>query len=151
MNPMSGIGRILNLRTTMTRVNLVPVKELMDQHLIAECKELHQLSGGLRKSFNSKQGLTLDRVPKKFTLGKGHCLFFADKALYIARRYQEIKHEMLQRGFNCNWPEVNLDNWPKEFHKDWNPSENDLNIVRERIAQKLNQKPGWYRYYGSPI
>lgn len=44
--------------------------------------------------------------------------------------------------------EFPLDLWPLELFNDWEPTIEAKNIVRERIALRVAQRPNWYRYYG---
>ena len=55
--------------------------------------------------------------------------------------------EMRRRGFDPQHP-FPREKWPDHLMNDWKPSERDKNIVRERIALRISQKPNWYRYYG---
>ena len=135
----------------MTRINLVPPVELMDQHLIAEYRETRLLVENLRRSFNSRNGMSKDKIPSEFTLNRGHVLFFKDKGLYIKRRYGELLKEMRARGFEPQYDTIDVSCWPVGFFNDWQPSERDMNIVRERIALRISSRPKWYRYYGKVI
>jgi deoxyribonuclease (pyrimidine dimer) len=130
----------------MTRVNIVPVSELMDQHLVAEYRELLMVPASLKRSLKGKLDI-IPRIPKSYTLGKGHVLFFMDKGLYLDKRYQELIAEMKSRGMK---PDPNRvfpkDAFPKEFYNDWAPTEQDLAIIRARIKEKISMKPDWYRY-----
>ena len=132
----------------MTRINLVPPVELMDQHLVAEYREIRLLTENLRRSFRSKNGMSKDKIPASFTLMKGHILFFKDKGKYIHKRYKQLQQEMKRRGFEPQFPEIDVTVWPKGFFNDWKPSKRDCDLVRKRIAEKINMKPTWYRYYG---
>ena len=38
--------------------------------------------------------------------------------------------------------------WPDDLYRDWSPSEKELEIVRQRIQERIDQKPDWYRYSG---
>ena len=55
--------------------------------------------------------------------------------------------EMKGRGMS---PDPNRhfkkEHWPDELYKDWEPKEKDLGVIRERIQQKISQKPNWYRW-----
>lgn len=132
----------------MTRINLVPPTELMDQHLIAEYREIRLLTENLRRSFRSKNGMDKNRIPTEFTLMKGHILFFKDKGKYIYKRYKHLQEEMRRRGFSPRHEEIDVSVWPTGFFNDWEPSERDFKIIRDRIAFKIAMKPDWYRYYG---
>ena len=35
--------------------------------------------------------------------------------------------------------------FPKELYNDWMPSLDEQKIVRQRIQEKINMKPNWYR------
>ena len=131
----------------MTRINLVEPEELMDQHLIAEYREIRLLCSNLKRTLDSKHGFVESKVPKQFTLNSGHCYFFYNKGKYIEKRYNALMEEMRQRGFEPQHP-FPKHKWPKCLQKDWTPTERDKNIVRERIALRISQKPNWYRYYG---
>lgn len=134
----------------MTRINLVDPVELMDQHLIAEYREIRLLCAGLRRTLKSKQGFVLSKVPLRFTLNRGHMYFFYNKGRYIHHRYEELRKEMKRRGFTPQH-DFPLETWPVELYNDWSPSEQDKHIVRERIQLRIGQRPGWYRYYGKCI
>ena len=131
----------------MTRINLVDPAELMDQHLIAEYREIRLLCANLTRTLNSKRGFRQEAVPDEFTLNSGHVYFFYDKGRYIHKRYEQLKAEMRERGF-VPQHEFPLEIWPTELYNDWEPSERDKDIVRERIAQRISERPGWYRYGG---
>ena len=123
----------------------------MDQHLIAEYRETRLLTQNLRRSFQSKNGLDKTKIPKQFTLNAGHILFFKDKGEYIRKRYDQLQTEMRKRGFTPTFPEIDTAVWPHGFKNDWVPTERDMAIVRERIALRISQRPGWYRYYGKSL
>lgn len=144
----------------MTRLNLVPVSELMDQHLFAEWREIKMVPGSLSRSIRSiqKKSDSLDaayaeilkKVPSKFTLNKGHVTFFYDKAAYLKRRYAELTEELLARGYNINLSD-GLDtsgvllSLPDFLCKDYNPTNDDLVIIRQRIQERIDKQPNWYR------
>ena len=131
----------------MTRINLINPKELTDQHLIAEYREITMIPAALKRTINSKSGLILRKIPTKFTLNKGHVKFFYNKGEYLFIRYQLLVKEMEKRGFK---PNKNRE-FPKQIFIDynlfqnWQPSLIDIKIIQARIAEKINQKPNWYR------
>lgn len=134
----------------MTRINILPPDELMDQHLIAEYRETRLLTENLRRSFRMT-GADKNKIPKQFTLNKGHILFFKDKGAYIAKRYEELQAEMRRRGFVPTFPTIDTSVWPPGFFNDWTPTKRDQDVVRERIAVRISQRPGWYRYMGQVV
>ncbi len=137
----------------MTRINLVPPSELMDQHLMAEYREIKMIARSLRRSIQARgiEG-ALKIIPAEFTLGKGHVSFFYDKAIYINSRYAWLQYELLERGFNLSdVADSSADRmgvWlalPQVYWKDYKPTEKALATVRERIASRIAEKPNWYR------
>ena len=131
----------------MTRINIIPVEELTDQHLIAEYREITMVPAALKRTLSSKVGLRKEKISKRYTLNTGHVYFFYDKGLYLYKRYQEIITEMKGRGFNPNparrFPK---DVFPDYLYNDWMPSLDEQKIIRKRIEEKINMKPGWYRH-----
>ena len=131
----------------MTRINIVPVSELKDQHLIAEYREITMVPGSLKRTLVSKIGYKESKVPKKYKLNGGHVYFFYNKGKYLYKRYQEIVIEMKLRGFN---PDSNR-KFPKDIfidnnlYNDWMPTMEDYKIIRQRIAERIASKPEWYR------
>ena len=142
----------------MTRINLVPPSELIDQHLFAEFREIKMIPMSLRRSILAR-GVeeVLLKIPKEFTLNTGHVSFFYDKATYLFQRYGLLIHELRKRGINfdetsqldpCNiYGTIAGDS---RFMKKYEPTPKALCIIRQRIAEKIAMKPDWYRYYGVP-
>ena len=131
----------------MTRINIIPTSELADQHLIAEYREITMVPAALKRTLRSKSGLRRERISKTYTLNTGHVYFFYDKGLYLNNRYQEIISEMKARGFN---PDPNRKFpkhiFPEDLYNDWMPSHDEQKIIRQRIQEKINMKPEWYRH-----
>ena len=131
----------------MTRINLVPPSELTDQHLVAEYREIFMVGSSLQRSIASKNwSKTLATLPEKFTLNAGHVKFFYNKGLYLSNRYQQLVREMKHRGMTPD-PDrrFKTEQWPQELWNDWSPSNRDKELIRERIQERINEKPGWYR------
>lgn len=131
----------------MTRINLVPPDELTDQHLVAEYREIFMVGSSLQRSLASKSWpKTLANLPETFTLNAGHVKFFYNKGLYLDKRYQQLVHEMKQRGMTPD-PDrrFKIEQWPVELWNDWEPSDQDKQIIRERIQERIDAKPNWYR------
>lgn len=131
----------------MTRINLISPQSLYDQHLLAEIKEINQLAGSFRKSLQSANGIQSERISKQFTLNTGHVYFFYDKGLYLHKRFDQLKREAIARGFNVS-AEFNNE-WTKnkriDLYRDWTPEKRDISLIEERIREKVNMKPNWYR------
>ena len=92
-------------------------------------------------------------MPPAFTLNTGHVSFFYDKGAYLRERFYELCIELARRGINFDTtskldPDGVFDSLPARFNQHYTPTPEALALVRERIAEKLALRPGWYRYYG---
>ena len=131
----------------MTRINIVPVDELMDQHLIAEYREITMVPAALNRTLKSKKGLDPKKISNTYTLNTGHVYFFYDKGLYLSKRYHALISEMKKRCFS---PDIDR-KFPVDIFKnnglynDWEPRPNEYLIIRKRIEEKIKMKPQWYR------
>lgn len=142
----------------MTRINLVKVTELTDQHVMAEYREIKMVPSSLARSLVARsEREVLARIPPAFTLNTGHVSFFYDKMQSLAQRHQKLFLELQYRGFTLdgNPYRDNLalfDGYMyTQFWGDYNPTREALRIIRARIAEKIAMKPGWYRYLGVPL
>jgi deoxyribonuclease (pyrimidine dimer) len=158
----------------VTRINLVPPEELADQHLFAEFREIKMVPKSLARSIRAWRervvtamrtgaikgdpahaqaiaiAMMLECLPERYTLNSGHVSFFYDKGLYLACRYRALRHELRRRGINFNL-ESQLDPdrifWlDKRLCQNYTPTPEALALVRERISQRLSERPGWYRW-----
>ena len=129
----------------MTRINVVPVDELSDQHLIAEYRELPRV-------FSQK--LNLDGAPEKYCLGKGHVKWGRNHAKFIINRISQILNEMTFRGFHVSfWRPQSIcalgEYWysePVSCFKDYVPTNDDIELNRARLIEKYRMRPNWYRW-----
>jgi len=132
----------------MTRINLVDPRELSNQHLVAEYREIFMVGSALQRSMKSKNwNKAKQDIPSEFTLNAGHVKFFYNKGKYLNKRYQLIVKEMKRRGMS---PDSNRrfkkNQFPLNFYNDWTPTSKDLEIIRKRINEKIKLKPGWYKW-----
>jgi len=130
----------------MTRINSgIDPSELVDQHLVAEYREIGRISILFEQKFI--KGEKFEDIPKEFCLGKGHMSFFLDKGKFIHDRFESIKEEMKRRGFNTTLEFRNT--WEKhnrlDMYKDFVPSVKVRDILLERIKQKMPKNPRYYR------
>lgn len=136
----------------MTRINLIPAKLLLDQHLLAEKKEINQLAGQMQRSLRSPN-FDYYLLPDTYTLGKGHVKFWYRYGAYIRYRYREIYKECLRRNFDVQ--DNFNDEWSKhgdhEYNLDFEPSEGHVLISKDRILRRFDEKPNFYRYFGKPV
>jgi len=124
----------------MVRVNLVNPKVLADQHLIAEYREILLLFGIYRKRNGNK-------ISKSDNNLMHPVQFYQDKLLYLKHRHEDIKEEMKKRNFKPK-KTIDINDFNFERLNDWNPKKEHIDKIKERITQRLNEKPSWYRYYG---
>lgn len=135
----------------MTRINsAIPVKNLTDEHLLAEHREIKRLPCCLGKSIKSG---SIRKIPSKFTLGNGHVLYFLDKQEFLYNRYLEIHNELIKRGFII---QNYSDNWNHLKHsKYWfnhGCDEHEKHLLVERISTRINEsKKKCFHYYKSKI
>lgn len=119
----------------MTRINVgIPPEELTDQHLIAEHREIKRIPNVIAKGKYS-----LDGQPEKFKLGTGHVKFFYDKLSYLLKRYKSLYKECKKRGFNVQDYSAAWDNVPKELMGEYTPTDEDRELIKERINERLNK------------
>ena len=132
----------------MTRINIVPTEELSDQHLVAEYRELFMVGSALARTLKSpNRDKSLSSIPEKFTFNTGHVKFFYNKGEYLHKRYIALQEEMKARGMNPDPDRVfKREQWPDELYNDWTPSEQEQAILRERLQERIDQKPDWYRW-----
>jgi deoxyribonuclease (pyrimidine dimer) len=134
----------------MTRINVIPVKELMDQHLLAEIREIVRLPKNLHISLNRKsKPFSESEIPPEYVLGKGHVKFFMSKFKWLEKRYLELLDEAKNRSFTIKKTYVGIfSEVPTRFYNDWQVSEIAVERNKERIKERLDSKQGFYRYYG---
>ena len=151
------VGLIPTQRTIqfiMTRVNLVSVEDLADQHLFAEGRELKMIPAKVRKLWLSNTvniiSMRVNSVPE-YTMSTGHVTFFYDKIEWLYRRHLALTEELEKRKFNIS----NYDSYlgfhhgiPGELIGNWKPTIREIKINVGRISERLHQRPTWYRYYG---
>lgn len=132
----------------MTRINLIDVSELSDQHLMAEYRELPMIGSALKRTLNSKSGFQKSKVSNHYCLNGGHVYFFMNKKKFLFKRYQLLIEELRLRGYNIN-PDAREVDW-EVFNKieqiDWQPDNKDIEVNLERIRERINLKPQWYRW-----
>ena len=121
----------------MTRINVgIPPAELINQHLIAEHREIKRIPNCIAKGKYNMEG-----IPDKFKLGTGHVKFFYNKLLYLKKRYISLYNECIKRGFNVQNYISAWDNVPQKLMNDYKVKANDCRIIRQRINdRKTNRK-----------
>lgn len=118
----------------MTRINVIPVCELSDQHLIAEYRELPRV---LKQTINVKD------APKEYHLGKGHVKWAKCHELFLVKRQMDIIREMRFRNFHVSYGQLfDL----SRFDGDYIPTIDAIKVNRDRIKEKIGKKPNWYKW-----
>lgn len=120
----------------MTRINVVPVSELTDKHLVAEYRELPRIYNAALKFYvDGEKG----NVPEIYVLGTGHMKFFYYKLNYIHKRHIELIEEMKTRGFHTNFTGEIPENikLPKRFWNDYIPTNEAIALNRKRIKERI--------------
>lgn len=135
----------------MTRINTVPPENLTDQHLMAEYRELPMVMASLKRSAASHNGIP--QPASQYTLNKGHVTFFYDKGAFLKRRYDALVRELAVRGYSLDAERKADFSIFKQLNRynDWQPTQNDHAVNAARIVERINAKPDWYRFHGSPI
>lgn len=126
----------------MTRINCVPVGELMGKHLVAEYRELPRVCGLVARHVAAGRSLAdvQRRQPAVYTLGRGHVLFFYTRLLWLSWRHVHLVNEMGRRGYHAQFKEnlrVSYANIPQEWWDDWEPDDAAMAINRARIEERL--------------
>jgi deoxyribonuclease (pyrimidine dimer) len=140
----------------MTRINLVPVKDLADQHLFAEWREIKMVPAALRRSLKTRnKGNILAGIPKRYTLNTGHVTFFFNKMKFLTERYKLLTDELVKREYSLGSGDdftIFTQDLPGEFnHVDWYPDKKEIAINVERILLRISEKPLWYKYLSKPL
>ena len=139
----------------MTRINsAINPKNLTDQHLIAELRELPRIFTAVNKRI--EQGKFFDDIPKEFTLGEGHVKFFYNKLLFLSSRHLLLRCEYFSR-FEKEWQfkiEVRL--FPHQYGlvglwNSYKSTEKEKQLLIDRISTRINESNQIPRYYGEKI
>lgn len=121
----------------MTRINVVSVTELCDQHLLAEHRELTRIPNDIVK----REGNVPLSTAKAYLLGAGHVTFFRNKLKFLKSRYDALHQECLDRGFNVvyKWPDKASEY--AELWQDYVVTEEDILLNQKRIQERMPENP----------
>ena len=125
----------------MTRINVVPVQELSDLHLIAEYRELPRVI---------KQDISVKNAPQNYKLGEGHVKWARTHLRYVINRYIDLYYEMKIRGFKTSYnPTELVDLYNRidlELHNDYKVTKADIAVNRQRLLEKYRAEPNLYKW-----
>lgn len=128
----------------MTRVSVGYCKQLVDKHLNKERIEV------LRIPNKIKAGKYKSKPIDKFTLNTGHELSLMNKVLFLKKHYEALTEECRERGFNPTDYSDAFNGIPEHLMNDYEPTEHDRQIVRERIVERLKTMKN-LKYYRKDI
>jgi deoxyribonuclease (pyrimidine dimer) len=140
----------------MTRLNLT--LKLSDELLINALGEEPRVLSGVLKRIESGKGF--GDIPQCFTLNKGHVTFFYDKCAYVWKRYDSLRKEYVRRfkrHYSLDHLHLIIERYDKiENHSillcnNWNPTEQDIILVKQRIYEKSKNYRRPHHYYGKVI
>lgn len=124
---------------TMTRINTIDPRVLLDQHLFAEYRELP-------RAVHTAKPYRKD-IPPSYRMGKGHVLFFADKTEWLVNRHRALVEELVLRGYKLS----NVAPLVAKESTAWCPSATDHTTNLARLQDRLDARPGWYRLRGELV
>lgn len=128
----------------MTRVSVGFCKSLCDKHLLKERIEVLRIPNKIKQ--NKYKSKPIDA----FTLNKGHELSLINKVLFLKKHYLALTEECIRRGFNPTDYSDAFNDIPEHLMNDYEPTEYDRHIVRERITERLKTMSN-LRYNREPI
>lgn len=117
----------------MTRINVVPVTELTNAHLLAEHREIKRIPNCI-----AKWRYSLVWAPAQYTLWTGHVKFFYDKLGWLYERYVLLYNECKARNFNITNFSQAFEGCPAKLFGGYIPTKEALKINRERIYIRIN-------------
>ncbi len=123
----------------MTRINCIPVKQLADQHLFIEYREITRVSKLARGMLDYG----------KYTLGEGHVKFFYDKGLYLSNRCEALYNELILRGYNPTHKIYKPH--PAALNDDWEPNKQDMVTNLVRLSAKVVEQPKFYTLHKQKV
>lgn len=124
----------------MTRINLIPPKQLIRQHLVAEYRELPRVFGLVHAQSSKGKRPSDLKIPKSFVLGTGHVTFFYDKLEFLRKRFGLLVDEMRSRCYTVNHADIPsfTVEIPTEWWNDYYPSDREIEISNARIEDRKN-------------
>lgn len=127
----------------MTRINCIDPALLSGKHLVAEYRELPRVFNLAHAAMLRGDRPDDPRIPPRYTLGRGHVLFFYPRCGYLRRRFLLLVAEMQHRGYAPGYLDV-----PPVFQQldtgwrcNWEP---DASAMRSNLWRLLDKDPAWY-------
>jgi len=124
----------------VTRINVVDPRDLTDEHLFAEWRELPRVFSLAAASPAGRP------VPAAYTLGTGHMLFFLPRLGWLGRRHAALTVELLSRGYNL----AARDPLPTDGG-DWTPDDQARSVNVARLCERVAGARRTLHYRGRPV
>ena len=123
----------------MTRINCIPTQDLHKKHLIAEYHEITRVFGLVKRLLASGKDPANCGAPDQYVLGTGHVRFFYTRLAWIQNRVADLAIEMDSRGIKARVEMIQGIAYgiPERFFGDWEPTEADIALNKERIDERL--------------
>jgi deoxyribonuclease (pyrimidine dimer) len=126
----------------MTRINIgIQPIYLADWHLIAEINEIPRVLEVYKNRID--KNMNFNDIPKSFTLGEGHVLFFLDKMEFIKKRYLSLIKEGRDRNLSQHFADIGSRIHPsfirEEHFNDYIPTQLDKQTVLKRIIDRIRE------------
>ena len=119
-------------------------KNLTDEHLFAESRELKMLPALFKRVGNK----SINKVPKEFTLGAGHMLFFLYKSIYTLNRYRQVLLECHKRNILVDDESYRWDIYQNSISvSNYQETGKEKQILINRISEKIKNSPKEYFHY----
>lgn len=118
----------------MTRINVIPIQELSNVHLLAEHREIKRIPNVI-----ASWKYNLEWQPTAYTLGTWHVKFFYDKLGFLYHRYVGLYNECIKRWLNVqNYSEA-FKGCPAELFGGYISTPHARKINRIRINIRTTQ------------
>lgn len=133
----------------MTRINVIPAELLLSEHLLAELREITRIPNAI---LSGKAKIDFKAIPERYTLGKGHVIFWYDKLGYIRARYEQLYKEAKKRGFNVTYKDIDYKQL-SPIHQaalmnDYAPTKEAQLLNIERICERFDLRKKAYSFHG---
>lgn len=136
----------------MTRINVIDPSLLLNEHLVAELRELPRVPNAV---LEGKAKIILDKIPKKFVLGEGHVKFFYNKLMFLKLRHIELRKEYFARNnkeyMNGEFKDIDLSPLENCLIKrslcgTWEPDEDAIIQNVARIKERFDLRARAYHF-----
>lgn len=133
----------------MTRINIIDPSLLLDSHLLAELREITRIPNAI---ISGKAKIDFKAIPERYTLGRGHVIFWYDKLGYIRARYEQLYKEAKKRGFNVTYKDIDYSQL-SAIHQvalmnDYIPTKEAQLLNIERICERFDLRKKTYSFHG---